>query len=357
MRRGLGTRSACCAGLAALSCLLLAGRARATDPPVERVQLVYSAGAGCVDAAAFTGEVSARIHRPIEWVVSPAERVIAVELSPGAGETRGNVEMRSPPPVTRREFVAATCAEVSAALSLVVALALDPNARVDLPPSASRPPASANGAFPEDRAPAPVAAADTLPPPEPKNAPESPPSAPQPKPMPLFSVGPLAGVAAGYTPVALITLGGAVGLRSSSQSWLAPSLQLSLQWGETGTTGPAAEGATFGYTLGRLEGCPVQWVITPVLALSPCALLELGSVSAQGASTGVDVPDEARRFWSSLGASLTLLAHSGAFFTRLNLYGAVPLTRYEFAYLEPFQSVFRPSAAVGGGVVAVGIEL
>jgi hypothetical protein len=332
------------------------GQARAADPPAERVQLIYSAGAGCVDAAAFSGEVSARIHRPIDWVVSPAERVIAVDMSPGDGETRGSVEMRSPPPVTRREFVAATCAEVSAALSLVVALALDPNARVELSPSTGAAAPPANGSFPEERAPAPAAAV-VEPPPEPQPLVDAPPPPSKPRRKVLFSAGPLAGVAAGYTPVALVTVGGVLGLRSAAQSWLAPAFQLSLSWGKTGSTGPSAEGATFGYTLGRLEGCPVHWVLTPLLAISPCALLELGSVSAEGASAGVDVPEDAQRFWSSVGASLTLAGHAGAFFTRLDLYGAVPLTRYEFAYLEPFHSVFQPSVVVAGGVVAVGIEL
>jgi hypothetical protein len=337
--------------------VLLAGRAWADEPAFERVHLIYSASPGCVNESDFGRQVGARIHRPVEWVRDPSARVISVELVQGEAESHGTVEMRSPPPVTRRDFVAATCAEVSAALSLVVALALDPNARLELPAEGSAEPAPANATFPDEAAtpPPPTLAAPAAAPP-PQHAPSPAPAAPPERPWRFF-VGPLAGVGLGYAPVALVTLGPTLGLRSSSKATFSPRLQLSGHWGETGTTGPSAAEGTFGWTFARLEGCPIHWRLTPLLALAPCALVELGEVRAEGATSGTVVAEEAHRFWASLGLSLTMVAHAGDFFTQLTVHAATPLTRYEFAYFDPLFSVHQPSVIVGGGTIAVGIEL
>lgn len=327
----------------------------------QQVQLQYAAPAGCPSQASFVNEVGARIRRPIEWVGANPSTLIVVTLGQAEEHATGKLEVtRSGAEPTRREFIASTCAEVGAALALVTALTLDPNARTEplpAPSEAAAPPAETPApvtVLPDPPAPAPPPAA---PPPTASPPPAPAPAAPAPPPPGnvVGWVGPAIGVSGGYAPEALITLGLTVGARLRVSPDFSPSLQLTPLWGKTGSTGPSAVGATFAWAMARLEACPTQFQLAAPLALVPCGAAEVGQLSARGSAEQV-VPVAAERWWFAAGVSASLHFASGPWFARLGVQALFPATRDEFVFENPHQSVHRAGLLVYGANLGLGFQ-
>ncbi|RYZ08388.1 MAG: hypothetical protein EOO73_08020 [Myxococcales bacterium] len=322
----------------------------------EQVELDYLSSAGCPSKESFVREVTARIRRPVDWVAADGRVLVALSLSHTEGLATGRLEVaRAAAPPTLREFTAQTCGEVASALALVVALALDPNARTEALPEP--PPA-----VPVEEPSAPSAAE---PAPLPAAAPSAAPSemaAPLPTrrespPLHLVAwLGPVAGVDAGYAPKPLVTFGVSLGARVSWGSWLTPTLQLTPLWGKTGSTGPAAALGSFSWAMARLEACPVDLRLAPWLGFSPCLAGEIGRLAARGTEQGVE-PTAAERWWAASGVTAAVHLELGNWFVRLSGEGMFPVIRDEFVFLEPERTVHRPNAFAYGGRLGVGFRI
>ncbi len=355
-------RSLAC--LVALLAQAPVGRAVAaeTEHGAEQVELDYLQGAGCPTKAQFVSEVTARIRRPVTWVVMGGGLHISLALSQAEKQATGRLEVaREGADATRREFTAESCAEVSSALALVVALALDPNARTEaLPPSALEPlPAPEVDPAPEEPAVAPPPAAPA-PAPVPL-APRAPAPAPAPAPpaAPLRYVawfGPVGGVSSGYAPEPLVTFGLSLGARLASKTWFAPSLQLTPLWGKTGSTGPAADLGSFAWSMARLEACPVDLRLTPKLGFSPCVAGELGRLAARATASDV-APTSADRWWAAPGVTAALHLDLGSWFVRVSGEAIFPAVRDEFVVRTPDRTVHQASSAAWGGRLGFGFQL
>jgi hypothetical protein len=279
--------------------------------------------------------------------------VVTIERS--AEHVTGKLEVvQDGTEATRREFTANTCEEVSSALALVAALALDPNARTE--PLVLGAPATSQRDFPV--AAAPPAPADDTPPPAASpgaSTPSSPAAHPRDPSHYLGWVGPTATAAGGYAPVPLVSLGLALGARRLLPG-LSPGLQLTALWGKTGTTGPSASSGTFAWALGRLEACPLQLRLGARVALEPCVALEAGRLSARGADTLIDEPVTAERWWLAPGATLSGHVSLGNFFIRFGILGLVPATRDEFVFHNPDRTVHQASPVVYGASLGLGFQ-
>lgn len=324
----------------------------------EVVELDYLSDGECPSKASFLAEVSARIRRPVTWVVTGGNVRVALALTQQPGAATGRLDVsRGAAPATRREFTAATCGEVGSALALVVALALDPNARTEELPA---PPAVAEEPTPPTPAPDLETRAEPPPAPPPPSAPPRPVTVrvASPRSSPHYSawLGPVAGVDVGYAPVPLVMLGFSFGARVSLGTWLSPMIQLTPSWGETGGTGPSAELGAFAWTLTRLEVCPLALPLTRSLTFSPCLAGEVGRLSAQGRSEQVQATF-AERWWVAPGLTGALHLERGSWFARLGAEAIFPAIRDEFVLRNPERLVHQASVFAYGARLGVGFRL
>ncbi|HYP87648.1 MAG TPA: hypothetical protein VEQ59_05835 [Polyangiaceae bacterium] len=327
----------------------------------ERVELTYTADAACPNRAAFARELGARVRRPIEWVLSNPSTQIVVTLTQGANQSTGTLEVvTSSAEPSRREFVAASCAEVGSALALVTALTLDPNARTEaLPPPSS---ASEEPAPPSVVPLVPPASVPVTPPPPAASKPTPPPPSPQ-GPTNATRVaryegwlGPAAGVGVGYADEPLITLGVSLGVRSTHRHGLSPSFQLTPLWGKTGSTGPAASGGSFAWTMARFEACPTELRLAVGLAFEGCLAGEVGRLAANGSKSAVAAPTTVDRWWAAAGGALALHFNRGNWFARLDALGLFPFTRDRFVFRDPDRLVHQANALIYGANLGVGFQ-
>jgi hypothetical protein len=316
------------------------------------VGLRYSAAATCPNEVEFVDEVNARVRRGVDWNVAVAQIDMRVSLErTDDARARGTLEVIQPGvEPTRREFTAATCPEVGSALALVAALTLDPNARTEaLParfPTIVEPPPAPP--------PAPVEPVTPPPPARPVAAPAEPRPTPQPAGYAAW-FGPAGGVAGGYAPQPLVSLGLSLGVRSLRRGW-SPGVQLTPWWGKTGTTGPEAELGSFSWATGRLEGCPVFLALAARLSFDPCLAVEVGRLTARGDDGAVDTPVTAERWWVAFGATLSLQWTSETWFARAGGLLLFPATRDELVFRAPDRSVHQANPALVGGTVALGFR-
>jgi len=131
----VGTWAAVVAGararwLAALLVVTAGSPARADQ---EVVELRYSAPAGCPSRAAFEAEILERT--PSVRLAAPARRVFAVTIEATADGFRGTLVVNR---ASDKELASPRCEDLTTALALVTALAIDPTATV---PLRARPPA------------------------------------------------------------------------------------------------------------------------------------------------------------------------------------------------------------------------
>jgi hypothetical protein len=329
----------CAAQALVLVGLIGGGEAQAAEPETpEAVRLRYSATEECPSEAAFSGEVKARIRKPVTWTAALPARDITVTIQVANDRARGDLDIvETNGERTARSIAADTCAEVASGLALVVALALDPNARTEPLAQSAAPP------------PPPVAP----PPPAPK---VEPPRPVRERPLRVFA-GLAGGVGSGYAPVANIVAGALLGTRLETDSAFAPSLYLTPSWGKTGVTGPEAAEAEFSWFLVRIDACPVRFRASTSLAFWGCASAELGNVNAIGKA--IANPDEQDRLWADLGPGLRGRLALGSWF--LDVGGGLLFTlrqyRFFFAPDSPESTVHQTGPVVFGGTLALGGEL
>jgi hypothetical protein len=288
------------------------------------VRVDYRAPQACPDRTSFLAHVSARTAR--FRASDDAPRAFLVELSPAEGGFEGRLTTVVPPSArATRQLAGDTCEQVVAALALVAALTIDPNASA--PPLSPPPP------------------------------PPSPPSPPPPPPMPRariwhFETGVGAGVTSGVVPDVLFALGPFVEGNVDFGA-LAPALRLSFQ-GAPATSYSVDGGGTasFRWWLATVEGC-IRWTIG-AFGLAPCARFGFGVLQADG--TEVTIPRGEARRWADAGGLLRLRWSPVPFLFLEGAGGVVlPLTRDRFHFDAPDVTIHRAEAAGGllGGDVGV----
>jgi hypothetical protein len=276
MRQG-----ACCAvglGLALLgwSSLLHAEPERPEEQPL-RIQ--YDAHQGCPDALGFFWHVRARTRRVRLAEEGELAVLVSVRIERELADSVGVLEM--PGPESRpfeRHVRASSCEEIVLALSLVLALAYDPDAVQVFPDAAPQVPAHAS---------VPPPAASVA-------APSPPPPAENPPSRAAFGLDGLLvpGVSPNIRPAvsAFFEFGRYGG-------WLSPTVGVGIVWAPASDVSIAGTNnvARFGYVGGRATVCPVSWSPAERLELAPCLGADFGRLTA---STDYPVPlPESNHFW------------------------------------------------------------
>jgi hypothetical protein len=291
------------------------------DDEAEPIQLEYSAPPGCPDRAAFEAHVRALTAKARFEVARPGVRTFDVRIEAGA-PLRGTMLLYRGNVVEGRRVVQADrCSDVDDALTLMVALAIDPQASLT--------PVSAGSAAPPSSIPsAPSAAESASAAPVPQPVPPRPPppptrqsaaaaqddsrSGPVPTRQPeTLSIGVGLALASGVAPGVLVGASPSVEWRSGARSLVAPALRLAFVRTSSGTFDAGGGAASFTWTVGRLDGCGLDWPPAASLHLLGCARVEAGVVDAVG--SGIVGAHGSTRAWFAAG----------------------PLMRVEWAFLPP----------------------
>lgn len=262
MRRGTSFAAGLVLALVGWSSL---ARAAPTVVEEQPLRIQYGAHEGCPDALGFFWHVRARTRRVRLAEAGELATLVAIRIEREGTESVGTLEMPGPEAQPfQRQVRASTCEEVVLALSLVLALAYDPDAVQTFPAAVPATPCPPVPAFPV--------------------APASPPCpAPPPKnPTSRAALGVdgllVTGVASGSPHLGV----GAFVELGRSGRWFAPTLSAGFVWvapadEPIGTTGSVA---TFSYLGGRVMACPVAWTPTARLELAPCLGADFGRISA-----------------------------------------------------------------------------
>ena len=278
---------------------LTVGRVRVAmgEGAQEPIRLEYRAGSGCPDEASFVARVQERTERGRIAREGEQARTFRVELE-DAPHPSGTVTVVDGARMEGTRTVdAGSCDEVADAMSLIVALALDPHARAPPPRPAIAAPspiagdaATATSLAPGSPAPLPSAAP---PPPakkevdanvEPTEPPVTPAATVETRPNPLglhFLGGADAAVATGVAPLTLFGFSPYLGWRSTGAARFGLSVRVAFL--RIGTAPLAAPGGTadFTWTVGRVDACGLLRPDWP-LRLGGCTRVELGALQGTG---------------------------------------------------------------------------
>jgi hypothetical protein len=292
--------------LAAALLVAAVGRAQPTE---LLVVLDFASQPPCPDQTLFMRQVEARVGPAIRWESGGV--TLRVQVAQQAEEFSGQLQhTRADGVSTERVLTGQKCEDVVSGLALVAALALDPNASTA--PAAELESASVGI---ESAAVAPVA----KPPPAPAAAPPLPPTAaPEAVPprettaarSPLpFSLGVLGVISAdaGPAPVTLIALGGRLEAEFRPSGSFMPSVALGAQYARSGLLGRESSLAEFEWVVVRTALCPVALEPFERARLRACALVDLGSMTAQGRGEAIEVPERTNQFWFATGPGLTFV--------------------------------------------------
>jgi hypothetical protein len=299
--------------------------------------LDYSAPADCPDQSAFVERVRARTERRRNAELAG----IVVRITPAANGFAGELELVDDAGASvSRRVQGEQCDAVVTSLALITALTLDTNAPAEAEITETAPPPPAPAAPPP--APVPVF-----------------PAAPAPSPVASPSVsrriaGRL-GAAAGYdAPLGAFSWG-----LSGQLDWRQKlAVRLTAHLGSTERTldGRRAELRLIGV---ELSACP-RWLLGSSVAIYPCGLFDLGSLSAKGVPGSELVStDSAATLWAAVGPGLRLAWEPDVpFWAELHGRLLVPLVSHEFVFEDPPATVYEvaPNKVSAGAGVAAGVR-
>lgn len=294
----------CCryAAIAALSLFGVVRDALAEDPSPSLRFRVLVEETGCPNDT-FALQVLRRV--PSAKLAAPNEPALSmqVRLSTEPGIVRGRLTLQeSNGFVTERDVTGASCAEVTAALALIAAVFLDPNATADQPPKV--PPRAE---------------------PQPDSA--------EARGVWRVGVGPAVGVHGATAPRFTPGLALVVQAALERDRGLSPLFSVSLMRGLTSRVEVQTSVATLRFTAARLQACPVAWPRAGNLRFRPCGLIEAGVLDAAGTETSD--PQRVRAPWLAPGGALRAeLNLSTILMISLDAGFVVPLFRPEF-YFDP----------------------
>lgn len=334
------------AALALVSLLALAGVAVA-DP--EAVRIEYTAPAACPNAAAFLRSIKERTSRFRQATATEKARSFRVRVSGLVSSFAGRLEIVGPGDGTAvRNVDSPNCSEVSNALALMTALAIDPNALASTSKPADAPPSDAApklAAEVEQTQPSTVTASPGI------VSDASVERAPW-----RWSAG-----VQGHTTFAVApSLGyGAdlfVDAEAPDSSALGPAVRIGLFLNQSVVELPTGPAARFRWIAPALEGCPIRLKAQALrLAIRPCVAFRMGVLHGEGQS--MTQPKQATSLWSDVGPLLRLRLQVAA---RVNVeaQGALmlPLYRPTFTILDNGADTRAFSVPAIGGSVGIGMS-
>jgi hypothetical protein len=308
----------------------LVGALASTGAPGDAtgIRIELDAPPDCATAEAFYESVRRRTERVRP--VTEAEMGVRVVVRLTRVGTQAHGELRvigEHGESDTRRVDGNTCTEVIEALSLTVALAVDPNVHL-APPEPPQP-----------------VYVETTPPPLPP--PEEPPPPPPPERSLETRVGAALVAMGQVTPY--VSFGGELSLRFVMPWEAASSFGIALIHVQNDLFA-SADHASVRSTLFQLEACPVRIGDASSVTLEPCFTGLGGWLGVEG--RGVDHSSSVTRSYYSLGGSLIGGAALGkSWSAELTVGFAVPLVRRRFVVLEPHRQVAEtPSMSAIGGL-------
>jgi hypothetical protein len=278
--------------------LLLAPSSRA-ESAEQPLRIQYDAHEGCPDALSFFWHVRARTQRV--RLAEPGELAVLASVSIARNEAGQSVGTLALPDVQGQPFTrrveAVSCGEVVLALSLVLALAYDPDAIATFDVPAAAPP-------------------EPAPPPPPPTTPVAPPP-------PRVEVPAEPTVRAAVGVEALLMTSIAPGLRpvfgpfievgaAGDSSWWRPrvvaTMLVEAPEADVSVTVPGTQvvaTATLSFFGGRLAGCPGAYALTKGLEVAPCLGVALGRIAGAG-GTGLSPSTNRSDWWAATDVLATL---------------------------------------------------
>lgn len=363
--------------------------ADATEP--IRIEYRAPANAACPSAAQFSAQVFARTASARAATPQETARTFSVELQRHGGRVTGSLVIRETDGATMaRRVNGSRCKDVATVLALATALAIDPRAELapsetlDDPDSAAQTDATSDAAgarTPEAPA-APAggergssgegtgrAGGTSEPPavddqaPGPASVSEHTNAQVEIEEPPEISSGPSiwyprwafgATAAFGAAPRPALGLSGLVELRREGVG-PAPIGEVGLELAyRQASAAPARDAEVmFRFYVARPTLCASAVVLSTSLRIVPCAVMELGAVTAAGS----ELPETRKqnKFWATAEVQLRLeLALDQAWFMTLDGGAAAPLTRYDFVLENPSTSVHEVPALTATTALRVG---
>jgi hypothetical protein len=305
-----------------------------SEPPKERIALVYSAPEECPAGDAFRAEVRERASG--DWEARPDElaRRISVTVTKRGDEYVASIEFLTAEGETvTRSLGGKGCGDVVDGIALVTALAIQ--SRVEEALARSEP------------------VTPKAPPPVSKPAPRvvsPPPARPKPPRSTRLRFGAAARAASGTGPD--VSFGPAA---FGAVEWQKTrfGLVLGALWSGSVTAGGVP--AHFRRLSARVDGCPYAFG-TPKLALEPCAFFEAGSLHGQGdSSAGLSNPSGGSSPWLVPGGLLRLVTGFAPVVVELELGGGVTLVRQQFGVVVDGKE--HPTFTVPKGVFDAALGL
>jgi hypothetical protein len=331
-----------------LAAVIAWSRVAAAEP--ESVRIDYAAPAGCPDPAAFVRSLRERTTHFRQAAQDEQARQFFVRVTGAASSYSGRLEILSPDGSTSVRSVDGTiCEEVSEALALMTALAIDPDALTSGPNADSKTPVeptaepAAKSELPRSPASVVVVAARVLP----KAQPASPPW--------RWSAGVLGHMTFHVSPT--LGYGGDlfVDAEAPASSALGPAARLGLFLNECNVQLPSGVGARFQWAAMSVEGCPVRLGLGALRgSLHPCLAFRLGVLAGEGRS--MSQPKQTVSAWSDVGPLLRLrLAVTTELILEAQAALMLPLHRPTFEILDMGSLATAYAVPRLGGLAAAGV--
>jgi len=308
------------------------------DPESEPVRVDYSAPTTCPGKEAFLDGILGRTARARRANDTDRARVFVVAITEGGQESRGHLAIRAPDGAeTEREVVGDTCEEVVSALALIAALAIDPHAKAGPTAAPVTPPTAA-----------PLNVAQPITPARAESPPHSEGAGRE-----TWHLGTSVGasVTGGIGPQ--LAAGGALAIQLvAPRTWpVVPGASLGFERASSDASDSPRGTATFTWTVGFLEVCPLRGWLGPV-SLAPCARFEAGTLTGVGYDI---VPSRSStQAWAALGGAVRAeWSFAGPLFVSLEGGLRAPFVQPTF-FFEPDSVVYRPPDVAGAGSASLG---
>jgi hypothetical protein len=305
----------------------LAATPTAPPPPIP-LRILFEAPSECSSADAFYSGVRGRTERVRLASEGESATELQVRLTRSSTGAHGELRMLGEHGETdTREVDGGSCEEIVEALSLTVALALDPEARTTPKPVAQKPPAE----------PPPV---------------EPTPPKPAPRPKQPSSLGLELGMKASLSEVVapFVNVGGELfaRLRFRGEHSLEPSLGVAFVRLQNDFF-EAPEILSVRYTAVALTACPARWSLGDVVTIEPCALFLAGWLGAAG--KGNTYNTSVLRSLYGVGGALGVGVPFGAWALEVSGAVTVPLVSRRFvAGIPPATTGKTPVMSPTGGL-------
>ncbi len=330
------------------------------------VHVEYTAPSPCPPAAELSRAVQRRTDKVrIVGADDAWARSYTIAIREDAAGAVAELTLLQPntPPSTR-SVPGATCESVVRALGLIIALAVDPEAKRvladDDEPVLPTPPSATTDPPPPEPAASPEPTVDSKPLRRPEASRSSeprdvPPSRPRPADRWRFGAGAQVAQVGAVAPGVTTAFGATLGAwRDRRGTPVDPSFRAqffrSLERSVTVTDGRGV----FRWTAAALSACPVRAVWRDLLAVTPCAVLEVGALRVNGEDT--PEPQSSRRPWLAPGLEgVVILNPSGAVFFWLAGRASVPAVRARY-FIIPNETVYEMPVITASGHAGVGVH-